>query len=316
MSRHLVDPQLVDALALFHPLDVDPSRIEETRAMFAALEQPVESYMRPSVTIERVLAPGPSGAPDVPVMLYRPVQADGPLPVFLHIHGGGYLFGAASRSGAGSVRTADELKCVVASVDYRLAPETRAPGAAEDCYAVLAWLHDNADRLGIDPARIAVGGESAGGGLAAATALLARDRGAYPLCFQMLIYPMIDDRTCAREAGNPHVGHFVWKPEYNAFGWSCYLGVKPGSDGVSPYAAPSRATDLSGLPPAYIALGALDLFLEEDLDYARRLMAAGVPVELQVYPGAYHGFEMVFGADIAIRAEADRRRALAEAFAR
>ncbi len=132
----------------------------------------------------------------------------------------------------------------------------------------------------------------------------------------MLIYPMLDDRTVTREDVNPHVGHFVWKPEYNDFGWSCYLGVKPGSPDVSPYAAPARATDLSGLPPAYVSVGALDLFLEEDMDYAARLMAAGVSVELQVYPGAYHGFEMAFEADVSIRSQADRRRALARAFAR
>ena len=316
MSRHLVDPQLVEALELFAPLDMEVSRIDETRAMFAAMEAPVESYMRPSIAIEKVMAPGPAGAPDVPVTLYRPIQADGPLPVLLHIHGGGYLFGAASRSGPSSVRTASELKCLVASVDYRLAPETRAPGAAEDCYAALVWLHKNADALGIDRTRIAVGGESAGGGLAAATTLIARDRGEVPLCFQMLIYPMLDDRTCTRGNRNPHAGHFVWKPEYNDLGWSCYLGVKPGSEGVSPYAAPARAADLAGLPPAYIAAGALDLFVEEDMDYAARLMAAGVPVELQVYPGAYHAFEMVFEADVAIRAEADRRRALKAAFTR
>lgn len=316
MSRHLVDPQLVAALEMFAPLDMELSRIDETRALFSSMNPPVESYARPSVSIETVAVPGPEGAPDVPVTLYRPVQADGPLPVLLHIHGGGYLFGSAAGSGPANVRTASELQCVVAAVDYRLAPETRAPGAVEDCYAVLAWLHRNADVLGIDKARIAVGGESAGGGLAAALALLARDRGEYPLCFQMLIYPMLDDRTAARADVNPHVGHFVWKPEYNLLGWSAYLGVKPGSADVSPYAAAARAKDLAGLPPAYICVGSLDLFLEEDMDYARRLMAAGVTVELQVYPGAYHAFEMVFESDVAVRAEADRRRALAAAFAR
>lgn len=316
MSRHLVDPQLVAALEMFAPLDMEISRIGETRALFASMHPPVESYARPTVSIERTAAPGPEGAPDVPVTLYRPVQADGPLPVLLHVHGGGYLFGAAAGSGPDSVRTANELQCVVASVDYRLAPETRAPGAVEDCYAVLAWLNRNADTLGIDRTRIAVGGESAGGGVAAALALLARDRGEYALCFQLLIYPMLDDRTCVREDVNPHVGQFVWKPDYNLLGWSCYLGVKPGSAGVSPYAAPARATDLSGLPPAYICVGSLDLFLEEDMDYAARLMAAGVTVEMQIYPGAYHAFEMVFDSDVAQRAEADRRRALGAAFSR
>lgn len=316
MSRHLVDPQLVEMLDVFAPLDMDLSRINQTRAMFAAMNPPVESYMRPSISIEKRQVPGPEGAPDVPVTIYRPIQPEGPLPVLLHIHGGGYVFGSAAGSGPANVRTARELDCAVVSVDYRLAPETRAPGAVEDCYAALDWIARNADPLGFDASRIAVGGESAGGGLAAALALLTRDRGEHSLCFQMLIYPMLDDRTCVREDRNPHVGHFVWKPEYNDFGWACYLGVKPGSDGVSPFAAPSRATDLKGLPAAYLCVGALDLFLEEDMDYAARLMAAGVPVELQVYPGAYHAFEMVFESDVAVRAEADRRRALAKAFRR
>ncbi|MBO9576762.1 MAG: alpha/beta hydrolase [Sphingobium sp.] len=315
MSRHLVDPQLVAALEMFAPLDMDLSRINETRALFEGMYPPVEAYARPSVSIEKIAVPGPDGAPDVPVTIYRPVQAEGPLPVFLHIHGGGYLFGSPAGSGPANVRTASELRCIVASVDYRLAPETRAPGAVEDCYAVLAWLNRHADRLGIDKMRIAVGGESAGGGLAAALTLLARDRGDYALCFQMLIYPMLDDRTCVRPDINPHVGQFVWRPEYNMFGWSCYLGVKPGSADVSPYAAAARATDLAGLPPAYLCVGSLDLFLEEDMDYAARLMAAGVTVEMQVYPGAYHAFEMAFESDVAVRAEADRRRALAAAFA-
>jgi len=316
MSRHLVDPQLVAALDLFAPLDLDPMRIGETRAMFTATMPPLESYARPTVRVETRSVPGLSGAPDVPVTLYWPVQAQRPLPVLLHIHGGGYLFGSAARSGPGSVRTADELGCLVASVDYRLAPETRAPGALEDCYAVLAWLNREAVALGIDPARIAVGGESAGGGLAAALALLARDRGEYALCFQLLIYPMLDDRTCVRAPANLHVGAFVWTPAYNAMGWRSYLGIEPGSAGVSAYAAPARATDLSGLPPAYLCVGALDLFLEEDMDYATRLLTAGVPTELHVLPSAYHAFEVVEDAAVTVRSQAERRRALAAAFAR
>ncbi|MBO9576045.1 MAG: alpha/beta hydrolase [Sphingobium sp.] len=316
MSRHLVDPQLAAMLDLFAPLDMDLARIGETRAMFSSMNPPVEAYARPGVAIETRKIPGPAGAPDVPVILYRPNGAQGPLPVLLHIHGGGYLFGTAAGSGPSNVRTADELQCLVASVDYRLAPETRAPGALEDCYAVLAWLNKEAQALGIDPASIAVGGESAGGGLSAALAQLARDRGDYALCFQLLIYPMLDDRTAARELENPHVGHFVWTPEYNALGWACYTGQRPGAPDVPPYAVPARAADLSGLPPAYITVGALDLFLEEDMAYAARLMAAGVPVELHVLPGTYHAFEMVMDADLAIRSEAERRRALKAAFAK
>jgi acetyl esterase/lipase len=312
MSRHLVDPQLLDALDYFAPLEMDPSRLAQTRAMFLGRYPPVESYARPSVSIERRTVAGPEGAPDVAVTIYRPVGAAGPLPVLLHCHGGGFVFGTSEGRGPGNVRTAEELQCLVVSVDYRLAPETRAPGAVEDCYAVLAWLNREAEALGIDPARIAVGGESAGGGIAAALALMVRDRGVYRLCFQLLVYPMLDDRTGV--PANPHVGHFVWTSDYNAFGWACYTGRKPDSPDVSAYAAPARAAELSGLPPAYVCVGTLDLFLDEDIAYAQRMMAAGVPVELQVYPGAYHAFEVAVEADVTIRAEADRRRALAAAF--
>lgn len=314
MSRHLVDPELVALLDQLPSIELTLETLDASRAVFREMALPQDAYARPGVTIERRLVPGPQGAPDVPVILYRPVGAAGLLPVLLHVHGGGYVIGSAEGSGPANVRTADELQCLVVSVDYRLAPETRAPGAAEDAHAVLAWLNREAESLGIDPERIAIGGESAGGGLAAATALLARDLGLYKLCFQLLIYPMLDDRTAANGAGNPHVGAFVWQHAHNVFAWRAYLGAEPGGPDVSPYAAAARAADLSGLPPAYIAVGALDLFLEEDMAYAGRLAAAGVPAELHVYPGAYHAFELSAGSDVARRAEADRRRALARAF--
>lgn len=316
MTRHMIDPELLPALELFRPIPLEEATLPQLREMFRELIPPFESYAREDVVIERHVVPGPDGAPDVPVLLYRPADLAGPLPVLLHIHGGGYLIGSAEGSGPSNVRTAAELQCVVVSVDYRLSPETPAPGAVEDCYAVLAWLNSQAELLGVDPGRIAVGGESAGGGLAASLALLARDRGAYKLCFQMLIYPMADDRTCVRDDQNPHVGEFVWTSEYNAFGWKALLGCEPGSADVPPYAVPARAQDLSGLPPVYMSVGALDLFLEENLDYARRLLRAGVAVELHVYPGAFHGFEVAADAAVAQRAEAERRLALARAFAR
>jgi acetyl esterase/lipase len=145
----------------------------------------------------------------------------------------------------------------------------------------------------VDASRIAIGGASAGGGLAAALALLARDRGEVPVAFQLLIFPMLDDRTAVTADAHPYTGEFVWTTETNYFGWSSLLGHEPGGEGVSPYAAAARAESLEGLPPAYISVGSIDLFLEEDLEYARRLMRAGVPTELHVYPGAFHGYQGV-----------------------
>lgn len=314
-TRHLVDPELLVGIELFPDLDLAGCDFGELRSGGAAMLPPPETYSRCDVSIERIRVPGPAGAPDVEVIVYRPAGT-GPLPVLLTIHGGGYMFGSAADTGPGDVRTAAELGCLVASVEYRLAPETVAPGAVEDCYAVLRWLHSNADALSLDPRRIAVGGQSAGGGLAAALALLARDRGEIAICFQLLIYPMLDDRTAVKSTAedNLHTGEFIWTRESNRIGWRAFLGHEPGTAAVEPYAVPARATNLAGLPPAYITVGMLDLFLEEDVDYAQRLMTAGVPTELHVLPGAYHGFELVADAELSQRSEADRRNALRRAF--
>ncbi|MEO6093946.1 MAG: alpha/beta hydrolase [Novosphingobium sp.] len=314
-TRHLVDPELLAGTELFADMDLGACSITDFRASIAVELPAIETYSRDDVRIERLSVPGPEGAGDVTLILYSPTAPSGPLPLFLNIHGGGYMFGSAEDNGPGDVRTASEVGCAVASVEYRLAPETPAPGAAEDCYAALAWLYRNADRLGLDRSRFSVGGQSAGGGLAAAVALLARDRGEIPLVFQMLIYPMLDDRTCTRpsEADNPHTGEFIWTRGSNAVGWRSHLGCEPGSPDISAYAAPARAESLAGLPPAYLSVGMLDLFLEEDVDYAKRLMAAGVPTELHVYPGTYHGYEWMVDAAVTQRSEAERRDALRSA---
>lgn len=199
---------------------------------------------------------------------------------------------------------------MIVSVDYRLAPETHFPGAIEDCYAALRWVFENARKLNIDKLRIGVMGESAGGGLAASLALLVRDRGEFSLSFQHLIYPMLDDRTCVTQQPNKYVGEFIWTADSNFFGWKSLLGVKPGSEGVSIYASAARAENLSGLPPAYIATGSLDLFLEEDIEYARRLMRFGIPVELHVYPGAFHVFNIAPKSHVAANARRDSLSAL------
>ena len=308
-SRHLVDPELAPFLELFPSVFLSHDNLAEVRNRVLPLP-PIEEG---GVDLERVTAPGPAGAPDIHLLVYRPraaARARDALPCIFHIHGGGYVLGAAKDLEPAHRPLAAALGCAIVSVDYRLAPETPFPGPVEDCYAGLAWTFANAVALGLDVARIGVMGESAGGGLAAALALLARDRGEYRLAFQHLIYPMLDDRTCTREP-HPVAGEFLWHAHNNRFGWGALLGQAPGGDGISPYAAPARAGDLAGLPPSFISTGALDLFLDEDIDYAQRLLRAGVPTELHVYPGAFHAFDMMEGAAVAQQARRDSRAALA-----
>ncbi len=304
----LVRPELRDFIQGFSMPSMNAERMAERRNM--PLPAP-EAEETPDLEVTERRIPGSAGGPDVRVLVFRPTNAKGPMPGILHIHGGGYIIGSPEASAPGNRQFASELGCVIVAPAYRLAPETPFPGPLEDCYAGLKWLHDNARELGVDPARIAIKGESAGGGLGAGLALLARDRGEVPVVFQCLTYPMIDDRPAAEP--HPYVGEFIWDPDSNHFGWSSYLGREPGGDGVSPYAAPARAEDLKGLPPALIIAGTLDLFMEENLEYARRLTRAGVPVELQLYPGVYHGFGMAGDTEIARRYYRDCRDALASA---
>jgi acetyl esterase/lipase len=230
----------------------------------------------------------------------------------MHIHGGGYVLGSPDMQHQRNAALANDLRCVVLSVDYRLAPETRAPGSVEDCYAALAWLQAQAAQRGIDPTRIAVLGESAGGGLAAALCLLARDRREWAIASQILIYPMLDDRTGREPAANRFAGEFLWPAPTNQFGWSALLGEA--GHAISPYAVPARVERLEGLPSTFIGVGALDLFVEEGLDYSRRLLRAGVPLELHVYEGAFHGFDLAAEAEVSQRLNRDYRAALAKVF--
>lgn len=242
-----------------------------------------------ALTMEERTAPGPEGAPDVPLLVLRPAGVTAPLGAVYYIHGGGMIVGSPRMVGADPLLDwARELRLAVVSVDYRLAPENPHPAPVEDCYAGLVWLHKNAAELGVDPDRIIVGGGSAGGGLAAAVALMARDRQGPPLIGQMLIYPMLDDRNDTA-SGHQMDGLGVWDRDANAVGWTALLGDRRGGPDVSPYAAPARATDLSGLPPAFISVGSAETFRDEDIAYASRLWAAGGEAELHVWPGAFHG---------------------------
>lgn len=243
--------------------------------------------------VRRLSAPGLQGQPSVTVYLANEVRGGPQRGVILYMHGGGFIRGHALQGLDTHIAMAKRLNCVLVSVDYRLAPASPYPGAVNDCYAVLVWLYRNAVLLGLRRDRIALMGESAGGGLAAMLALAARDRGNIRPCFQALIYPMLDDRTGSKRPAPPNRGTFVWTESDNRNGWSAHLGKKAGSASVPEGAVPARAKSLAGLPPAWIGVGALDLFLDEDVDYAQRLMAAGVPAELLVIPGAFHGFQRI-----------------------
>lgn len=297
-SRHLVDPELAPILDFLPSTPLTAENLAASRASAAATLAGMSVPECPNVSVSERRVPGPEGAPDVRILLYQPTETPRPTAGLLWLHGGGYVSGSVETEDVRARPLAAALGCVLVSVDYRLAPETPFPGPLEDCYAVLRWLHASAGELEVDVGRLAVGGGSAGGGLAAALALLARDRGEVPLAFQALVAPMLDDRTVTLAPPHPYTGHFVWTRESNRFGWSALLGREPGSEGISPYAAAARAETLERLPPAFIAVGALDLFLEEDVEYARRLIRAGVPTELHVYPGVYHGFQMVPSARV------------------
>jgi len=287
-SRHLVDPELLPLLETIPNFELSVESLPQMRAGILAMQ-----LARPPAgpqPVERMV-PGPADSPKVRVLIYRPAT-EGPHPAHLHLHGGGYVMGLPELPPVFSEALVRQAGCVVVSVDYRHAPETPFPGPLEDCYAALGWLYSNAAELGVDPARIAIGGESAGGGLAAALALLVRDRGEIPIRHQSLTYPMLDDRTAIRaehERTGPQ-GELIWTPANNRFGWTALLGTEAGGTDISPYAAPARADNLAGLAPAFIAAGALDLLLNENIAYAQRLAQAGVPVEFHLYPGAYHAF--------------------------
>ena len=246
----------------------------------------------PDVVVERLVVAGPPDAPPVELLVYRPVRLRTSAPALLWAHGGGFVIGAPEQDARTCARFALELGITVAAVRYRLAPPHPAPAAVEDAYAALTGLVERAAGLYVDPDRIAVGGASAGGGLTAGLAQLAHDRGDVRPVLQLLVYPMLDDRTVLREDLDD-LPTRLWTTGSNRFGWRSYLGVEPGSPEVPAYAAPARREDLSGLPPTWIGVGTLDLFHDEDLAYAARLEAVGVPTRLEVVPGAFHGFDGV-----------------------
>ncbi len=293
----------------------DPGNIAARRAAIADLRATMPAVQLPDdVVLEDHMAAGleagPDGAPDVMVRTYRPASLPANAPALYWIHGGGMIVGDVQMNDPYCAGIASTLNVLVASVEYRLAPEHPFPAPIEDCYAGLRWLASSADALGIDRTRVAIGGGSAGGGLAAGLAHVARDRGEVAVCFQLLVYPMLDDRNTTRSS-HGIVDSRVWNRTSNLAGWDAYLAGHAGGEDISPYAAPARATDLAGLPPAYINVGTMDLFVDEDIAYAQALLAANVPTELHVYPGAFHGSaNMVPNAEISKRWRRDELSAL------
>ena len=283
------------------------TRRANSKLLFEVVSQRAGIPVQP-VTVSHHQALADDGHP-IPLRLYRPDRSrEGPLVV--DIHGGGMIAGTLDQQEALLKSLSARAELPFLTPDYRLAPEHPDPAPVEDCYATVCWAAARATELGIDPARIAVMGGSAGGGLAAGVTLLARDRGGPAIARQLLIYPMLDDRT---RTADPQMAHaLLWGVDDNVTGWDALLGA--GEDGdVSIYAAPARATDLSNLPPAYIDVGALDLFRDEDVAYATRLARAGVPTELHVLPGVPHAFDILApGSAVARRALDGRLQFLRE----
>jgi acetyl esterase/lipase len=308
----MIDPELTGILDLLPPIDLrDPPA---ARAAFSDLVAGMRSEIAgiETLDIEDRLVPGWEGNPDVGVRVYRPKDRAGPVPGVLLIHGGGFIIGSVEAEHAGAAMTALQTGAVVVSVEYRLAPEHPFPAGLHDCYSALVFLAGTAGDLGVDPERLALYGASAGGGLAAATALLARDLGGPSLCFQMLHIPELDDRL-----ETPSMRTFVDSPLWNRplaeLSWKAYLGAGADRADVSPYAAPARATDLSGLPPAYISTAENDPLRDEGILYGLRLLQAGVSVELHQFPGTFHGSTLVTSAAISRRAQHESGVALRRA---
>jgi acetyl esterase/lipase len=288
------DPELAAALAVVTgdlPSTITLELVRQTRAQEAAALPTNEQLGRDGLfAVEERAVPGPPGDPDVKLLICRPLDEPGPRPVIYHTHGGGMVLGSTRTGLFRMMDLAEEIGAVVVSVEYRLAPEHPHPAPIEDVYAGYVWTAEHAAELGADPERIIIGGGSAGGGLTAALALLARDRKARQPFGQMLLCPMLDDRNDSPSA-RQMAGLGVWDRAANEFGWSSLLGEAHGGPDVSEYAAPARAEDLSGLPPAFIDVGSAETFRDEAVAYASRIWQAGGVAELHVWPGGFHGFE-------------------------
>ncbi|MDH3705865.1 MAG: alpha/beta hydrolase [Acidimicrobiia bacterium] len=318
-DKYAYDPEFIDMIALL-PTQLadlsDPAAIREVREG-GLLSLTGEQPDRTDVTKRDAVVPGFAGQggerdPDVPVRIYTPAapaESGNARGGMLYIHGGGFMFGSIDMMDAACQRYCAETDAVFVSVGYRLAPEDPFPAGLHDCYAALVWMAEHAAELGVDPARIGIGGGSAGGGLSAAIALLARDVGGPALCFQFLQIPELDDRL-----ETPSMQRFTDTPLWNRpnaeWSWKHYLGERHRTDDIPYLAAPSRCDDLSGLPPAYVTTMEFDPLRDEGIIYAMDMMRDGVQVELHSYPGTFHGSGLFGEADVSVRDTADSIRAI------
>ena len=310
MNQDHIDPELLELIANRPALRLSVEKIQKSRDFIVQAAKAAKTAVDPAVKLDELHVTSRFDASPIRVLRYQPATISPNTPVVLHCHAGGFVMGTPEMTELENIRLVKELKCIIFSVDYRLAPEHPYPAALHDVYSVLCWIHENAETLNVDQARIGIKGESGGGGIAAAVALFVRDTPGPKLTFQHLIYPMLDDRTVLRTDIHEHIGQVIWTNEHNRFGWQSLLGKEPGSADVSPYAAAARALDLRGLPPTFISVGTLDLFCEENIIYAQRLLTQGVPVELHVYPRAFHGFRNAAQSRVAKQAALDSREAL------
>lgn len=309
ISRQLVDPELIDFAERLPVQSLDGLSLAAARQTTLN----AEFALSPGVSLTEIFVPGPEPMQQCRLLILTPASAKASAPCLFFIHGGGYVLGSPETVVTSASELASACSCIVALPSYRLAPEAPWPAPVDDLYAQLTWLHRYGDGYGIDRGQIAIGGASAGGGHAARLSLRARDENSPPIVFQLLLSPMLDDR----QPHNPYLGEYVWTRDHDRFGWDSLLGAALHDPEAIKHAVPNRVASLSGLPPTYISIGALDLFTESCLQFSGRLMACGVSTELHVIPGGYHGFEyFVPGSAISRRATAEVVTVLNAVFAK
>jgi acetyl esterase/lipase len=307
LSGYLVDPQLREYFDDFPSFELNDASVGVIRKLELATTQ-LQDRLPVGITRDEITMPGFDGLSEVQALIYKPSGSATTAGAYLHIHGGGLVIGTPANSDAANIEICLTLGIVVLSVYYRLAPEHPFPAALHDCYSALAYLHCESEGLGIDTRRIAVGGESAGGGLAASLAIFAREKREYSICHQQLVYPMLDATTGINGAPlGAHLGEYCWTRDSNVYSWNAYLAGRAAVDAY----VPAATVDLADLPPAWVGVGDLDLFFPENRSFAKRLSASGVDVAIDIYPGAPHGFTAVAQAQVTKRFKADFLQALA-----